>query len=148
MKLRELLLVVLIACCMPFVFASEGPGTGAGLFVVFSDNASNRTPDAAMLKRMLLGQLFEWPDGNRVRLALPSSKSPAYNVAGSRIFGGNGRTMTRLWLQKVFSGESRAPAFLDTDADVLDEVMRNPNTLGVLGSMPDELPSGVRVMEL
>jgi len=146
MMIRALLVTLLTLCYLAAAVASENPAAGSSVIIVFNDDAMGRSADAATVKRMLLGQILEWPNGNRVRIALPSSKAPTYDAVGSQIFGGSGRAMTRLWLQKVFSGEARAPSFRDTDAEILEEIVANPNTLGVIGALPNTLPDGIRAV--
>ncbi len=146
MMRRLVLLPVLLGLLTGAVFATENPAAGTGVVIVLQNSSAHAAVDANALRRMLLGLIVEWPDGNRVRVALPSRESPAYETIGRQIFGSSGRGMTRHWLQKVFSGEAQAPSFIDSDAALIAEVLANPNMVGVLGSHPAELPGGLRLV--
>lgn len=146
MMRRLAILHLILSCVMSAAFASESPAAGSGVFIVMQSTSAHDTLDAAALRRMLLGQLVEWPDGGRVRVALPGRESPAYDAVGQQIFGSSGRGMTRHWLQRVFSGETQAPSFINSDEQMLSEVLANPNVIGVLGSRPANLPEGLRLV--
>ncbi len=146
MMRRLVLLPVLLSLLTSVALASENPAAGSGAVIVLQNTAEHASVDVNSLRRMLLGLIVEWPDGNRVRVALPSRESPAYDTVGRQIFGSSGRGMTRHWLQKVFSGEAQAPSFIDSDAALVAEVLANPNMVGILGARPANIPEGLRLV--
>ncbi len=146
MMRRRVLLPVLLSLLTSLAFAAENPAAGSGAVIVLHNTGEHAAVDVNSLRRMLLGLIVEWPDGNRVRVALPSRDSPAYDAVGRQIFGSSGRGMTRHWLQKVFSGEAQAPTFIDSDAALIAEVLANPNMVGILGARPANIPEGLRLV--
>jgi len=105
-------------------------------------------PDRAMLLRMLRGYHYSWPEGQLVTVILPAKASPAHEPVAQHLFQASGRAMTRHWLKMVFSGQASAPVYVDSDAEIILQIQRSPNAIGIIAKPPAVLPDNIALVGL
>jgi hypothetical protein len=145
------LCLLLVMINAPALHAGEDAPNAAlpehAVHIVLNTDARS-LPDRAMLQRMLRGYHYSWPEGQLVTVLLPAKASPAHEQVANRLFQASGKVMTRHWLKMVFSGQATAPVYLDSDAEIILQIQRSPNAIGIIAKPPAVLPDNIALVGL
>jgi ABC-type phosphate transport system substrate-binding protein len=126
--------MVLIAGCLGsspgIVLPAGAQGADALVMIVNKSNAAKAVtkPDA---KRIMLGQMINWPGGAKVTVVLRLHQSPEHVAVLEMVCGMNEVQFTRYQLQQEFAGQAVAALHEEaTDAGVKSFVKANPGAMG------------------
>ena len=93
------------------------------------------------LQSVFLGKYSQWPSTKEtVTIVLPSSKCASAVKSASAIYNSTVKEMQKYWLSLVFQGRANPPVFLDSDAEIIDYVLKTPGAIGVIA---DESKKGI-----
>ena len=87
------------------------------------------------VQEVFRGKYSRWPANNlQTTIVLPSSKNPSASTVAAVIYNSSVKEMQKFWLSIVFQGRANPPVFLDTDAEIIQYVLKNPGAIGVVSS--------------
>lgn len=110
-------------------------------------HASNPIGAVAMeeISRMFLKRKTRWPSGETIapvdRDGRSSIRSSFARVFHDRSTG----ALDSYWQQQIFSGREAPPPVMESDADVIEYVVKYPNAIGYVSTAAN-LPATVRVL--
>lgn len=138
-----------LMCLLAFARgAADEPVSEPGVYIITRFTPANAHVDTSTFKRMLLGDIKEWPDGRSVLVVLPGRESGSYIEVSAFLLGSRGANMSRYWLRKVFGGEARAPDFESSDTEIINKVLNNENAVGALVILPDFAIEGLQAVKI
>lgn len=110
---------------------SQSPG---GLVMVANNgNAAAASMTPATARKLLLGEMTEWPGKAKVVIALPPSGSPQREAILKKLCGLTETVFIRRQMQAAFTGETAASIHdAPTAAAVKSFVKSNPGAVGFL----------------
>jgi ABC-type phosphate transport system substrate-binding protein len=106
-------------------------------FVVAGNKTGLTTVNKKQLARIFQGRESIWKTGEEVVLVMPSAKSESGGPFAEKVLNMSYTALQKYWLVLVFQGRASAPVFLNSNAEMLDYIKRNPGAIGVL-KMPEK----------
>lgn len=92
-------------------------------------------PDAmsyAELKKVFRGEKQWWADGTKIVVAFMKTSTPSGAATAKKLLGMSGDELNKYWLSLVFQGKAKAPAFFNTEKELIDFVNQNKGAIGIL----------------
>lgn len=102
--------------------------------------------DAKKVQRIFLGKDKKFPDGSEVLAVNLSADSATRNSFDENVLGRNSSQVSAYWSKLVFTGKGIPPKEVNTDAEVIDLVSKNPSVIGYVDS--SALTDAVKVIKL
>ncbi len=106
-------------------------------FVVAGNKTGLTSVSKKQLARIFQGKESLWKTKEEVLLVMPSAKSEFGAVFAEKVLNMSYTALQKYWLVLVFQGRASAPVFLNSNAEMLDYIKRNPGAIGVL-RMPEK----------
>ena len=102
--------------------------------VVHASNKTTATGDAAkaIVKKLFLKDLSQWPDGSDAKVYARESTSPEQAAFRQDVLGMTEAELARHWLKLKSMNGTTPPKEVETDRMVLKYVAKNPSALGVV----------------
>jgi ABC-type phosphate transport system substrate-binding protein len=99
------------------------------------------------LRRILLGEMTQWPNGKNITIAMRSVGQPEHDAVLQLICGMKDADFERYVLQAAYRGEGQSSIkVLDTAAGVKRFVFNVPSSIGFIRA--DEVDSSVKVITI
>lgn len=116
--------------------------------VVHVDNALSETGEAAkaIVKKLFLKELTQWPDGTEAKAYGRADKSDAHERFRKQVLGMSEAELARHWLRVKSSNGTTPPKEVDSDRLVLKFVAKNENAFGIVELDAAKAAEGVRVL--
>ncbi len=114
--------------------------------VVHADNPTISVP-AHEVARMLLKETRRWDDGTAIFPVDQSVRSEVRKALSKTLLGRSTTSIQSYWQRQIFSGKSVPPPELQSDAQVLDFVAREPGAIGYVSADAPLLPQ-VKALEI
>jgi hypothetical protein len=135
--MRRPLPALLLAVALAWrAFADERPQAPGYRVIV---NAKN--PVTALERRFvadaLLKKATRWPDGTLIRPADLGPDAPARERFSQDVLDRSVAAVKSYWEQSIFSGRETPPPELDSDAAVIDFVVKHPGAIGYVSGASD-----------
>ena len=102
--------------------------------------------DAKKVQRIFLGKDKKFPDGSEVLAVNLSADSATRNSFDENVLGRNSSQVSAYWSKLVFTGKGIPPKEVNTDAEVIDLVSKNPSVIGYVDS--SALTDAVKAIKL
>lgn len=111
-------------------------------------NPANPTADLSFteLRTVFLGERTHWGHGRRITLVMRDSRQPEREAVLQLVYRMDDRTLTRHFLQAVFTGAIHEPKRLSSGEGVRRFVFNVPGAIGYLWA--DELDASVKVVKV
>jgi ABC-type phosphate transport system substrate-binding protein len=132
-----------ITLCAALLFASSA--ALAELTIVVNPANSNDL-DAKKVQRIFLGKDKKFPDGSEVLAVNLSADSTTRNTFDETVLGRNSSQVSAYWSKLVFTGKGIPPKEVNSDAEVIDLVSKNPSVIGYVDS--SSLTDAVKAIKL
>ncbi|MBK8098176.1 MAG: hypothetical protein IPK26_13775 [Planctomycetes bacterium] len=116
--------------------------------VVNAKNAATETGDAAkaVVKKLFLKDLTQWPDGAEAKPYRRPDKSGAHDAFQQLVLGMSDAELARHWLRVKNQDGTTPPKEVDSDRMVLKYVARYPGAFGIVPKDAVKGVEGVRVL--
>ena len=98
------------------------------------------------LMRAFLKKITRWPDGSLIRPVDQDLESPVRRAFTEDVLGRTVAAVRNGWEQAIFDGRDVPPPELDTDAAVVEYVLRTPGAIGYVS--PQAALNGARVLRI
>lgn len=85
------------------------------------------------IKRLFLGKMKKWPEGDSVHLVINTSE-PTQGSFTREILHKTPRQLSVYWRKALYSGRSMLPLFLADDQQVLDYVAKHRQAISIISS--------------
>jgi ABC-type phosphate transport system substrate-binding protein len=97
-------------------------------------NPSNATAsvDRKFLEDAFLKKISRWPNDDSIRPVDLPGNSPVRRRFTSEVLGRSVEAVKGYWQQRIFSGRDVPPPELDSDADVVQFVLRHAGAVGYI----------------
>ena len=136
--LRSLLcLLALAAVCQPSMAARA---------IVNAVQPDNEIVDRADLRAIFTLRKRQWSSGAPVKVYVLPDDNEVHDDFVKQKLHLYPYQLRQIWNRLVFSGTGVAPVEVDTEAEVLQAVIDNPNAIGYVNGA--ELPTGVKEVPL
>jgi ABC-type phosphate transport system substrate-binding protein len=122
----KLLLLVFIIGCVSNVFSAD-------VSIIVNKQVTDELSNE-QIKSIFLGKLKNLPDGSKVIPLGRGEKSDIYSNFNKKILKKSNKQIKAYWSRLVFTGRDVPPKIIDTDADILDLVSKNPSLIGYISS--------------
>ncbi|WP_139249287.1 hypothetical protein [Malonomonas rubra] len=83
------------------------------------------------VRRMFLGKISKWPDGQRV-LPVYNTKDGAHKGFSRSLLNKSAAQLKTYWRKRLFSGQSMMPYMADNSAEVVAYLTEHPNAISYL----------------
>lgn len=112
--------------------------------IVIVNLSNNSTLDSNIIKRIYLGKVKSFSNGN---IVLPVNQGSSSDVAGEfskKVLKKSSSQLKAYWSKLVFSGKGNPPKEVKSDEQVISLVANNPDTIGYIDAA--SLDSSVKVV--
>tara|TARA_B100000446_G_scaffold95211_1_gene89409 strand:+ start:59756 stop:60169 length:414 start_codon:yes stop_codon:yes gene_type:complete len=82
--------------------------------------------------QIFMGRLKKLDDGSKVVPIGRNEKSDIYLIFNRKVLNRSNKQIKAYWSRMIFTGRDVPPRAIETDADVLDLVAKNPNLIGYI----------------
>jgi hypothetical protein len=100
--------------------------------VIVGNDIGIKSASLKHIRSIFRGKYSSWNNQQTVIIVLPSKKNASIKDVSSYIYETSTTGMQKFWLSQVFQGRSNPPVFLDTDAEIIQYVNKNPGAIGVI----------------
>lgn len=116
--------------------------------IVHVDNKIKETGDAAkaVIKKLFLKDLSQWPDGSEAKAYAREAKSEAQTAFRKSVLEMSDADLARHWLKLKSMNGTTPPKEVESDRLVLKYVAKNPNAFGIVDLDSVKGVEGVRVL--
>jgi len=97
------------------------------------------------LNGIFRGNQSIWKTNEQVIVVMPSSKAEFADQFAKSVLQMSHSALQKYWLALVFQGRANAPVFLNSSAEILDYVKKNPGAIAIVKSSEREIPSGMAI---
>lgn len=119
--------------------------TPAFLIIVHSTNPAT-TVDRRFLTEAFLKKKTRWPGGDVIRPVDQLAGAGVRSRFSAGVLERSVDAVRRYWLQRIFAGRDVPPPELESDADVVQYVLRQPGAVGyVSASAPIDGAKALRI---
>lgn len=132
---------ILLCCVVPV--RAQAP---VGYRVIVNPANPVTEVDRPFLLRAFLKKITRWQDGSTIRPVDQNLDSPVRRVFTEDVLGRTVAAVRNGWEQAIFDGRDVPPPELDSDAEVVDYVLRNPGAIGYVS--PQAALNGARVLRV
>ena len=101
-------------------------------FIVVGNKTGLKSITKKQLAGVFQGSQSLWKTGEQVIVVMPSAKSEFGSLFSEKILKMTYPALQKFWLSLVFQGRASAPVFLNSNAEIMDYVRRNPGAIAVL----------------
>ena len=129
--------IILLFLLLKGLFSLTSQAQSMDGFVVAGNKTGLNSVSKNDLARIFQGKESLWKTGEEVILVMPSAKSEAGGLFAEKVLNMSYTALQKYWLILVFQGRASAPVFLNSNAEMLDYIKRNPGAIGVL-KMPEK----------
>jgi len=112
------------------ISVTAASGDERGYVVVLNPNNPVSEVERRFLSDAFLKKVTVWPNGLVIRPVDQESDSPARRRFSQDVIGRSVSAVKNYWQQLIFSGRNVPPPELNTDAEVLQYVLKNPAAVG------------------
>jgi ABC-type phosphate transport system substrate-binding protein len=123
--------IVCFSLAFALFFASASFAGAADILVIANKGVSSGSISKDQLKRIYLGKLSRWDNGDKVNFCLV--KSDLLEQFTQDYLGQSAMNYLKYWKKLVFTGKGSMPPFLEKDEDVIQFVAE---TKGAVGFVP------------
>lgn len=86
-----------------------------------------------------------WKSNEQVIVVMPSSKAEYAEQFANGVLQMSHAALQKYWLALVFQGRANAPVFLNSSAEIVDYVKKNPGAIAIVKSSEREIPAGMSI---
>jgi ABC-type phosphate transport system substrate-binding protein len=86
-----------------------------------------------------------WKSNEQVIVVMPSSKAEYAEQFANSVLQMSHAALQKYWLALVFQGRANAPVFLNSSAEIVDYVKKNPGAIAIVKSSEREIPAGMSI---
>ena len=86
-----------------------------------------------------------WKTNEQVIVVMPSSKAEFADQFAKSVLQMSHSALQKYWLALVFQGRANAPVFLNSSAEIIDYVKKNPGAIAIVKSTEREIPAGMSI---
>lgn len=86
-----------------------------------------------------------WKSNEQVIVVMPSSKAEYAEQFANSVLQMSHAALQKYWLALVFQGRANAPVFLNSSAEIVDYVKKNPGAIAIVKSTEREIPAGMSI---
>jgi ABC-type phosphate transport system substrate-binding protein len=124
---------ILVAALGLFVLITALSADAAGVKVVVHSSNAVDSLSKARIADLFLKRATRWENGRAVIPVDQTEKSDARAAFSKHVLDKEVPWVKSYWQKMIFSGRATPPAELSTDAQVLDFVRANPDSIGYVG---------------
>lgn len=109
-------------------------GAAASADIVLATHSENplRTLEMADAKRIFLKQTNEFPDGNKVQVAILDKQSDTRRIFETQVLKMSPSQIKTYWATFIFTGQNRPPREFDSEDIMKKWIAATPGALGYL----------------
>jgi hypothetical protein len=107
-------------------------GQDISLSAIANEKGSPENVSFAELKKIFRGEKQWWQDGTKVVIALMKTSTPAGSATAKKLLGMSGEELNKYWLSLVFQGKAKAPAFFNSEKELIEFVNQNKGAIGII----------------
>ncbi len=138
---------IVAACAAVLLSVVPGRAQGPGGYRVIVNPANPVTEvERSFLLRAFLKKITHWPDGTVLRPVDQNLDSQVRRTFTEDVLGRTVAAVRNAWEQNIFDGRDVPPPELDSDAEVIDYVLRNRGAIGYVS--PQAPLNGARVVRV
>lgn len=104
----------------------------AGEVAVIVNKNNPYAVDKALVTKIYLGKIGEWPDGAPIEAFDLTEDNPLYDEFYSGLLGKSTKLVRALWAQNIFSGKRLPPKIADGDDMTKQWVRSHNNAIGYI----------------
>jgi len=97
------------------------------------------------LNGIFRGNQSIWKTNEQVIVVMPSSKAEFADQFAKSVLQMSHSALQKYWLALVFQGRANAPVFLNSSAEIIDYVKKNPGAIAIVKSTEREIPAGMSI---
>ena len=101
---------------------------------VIVNNENSNQIDAALVKKIYLGNSTRWNSGGSIVVLDLSDRNPATGTFYSKVCYKSAEEMRNVWATNVFTGKASTPKEFQRDQDVKNAVNANRNAIGYINA--------------
>ncbi|RLJ17995.1 hypothetical protein DJ030_13135 [bacterium endosymbiont of Escarpia laminata] len=87
-----------------------------------------------------------WPDGAAIRVFVFPDKHKLHKAFAKQLLGVFPHQLRRAWDRKVFSGTGQAPDTVQSEAEMLEMIIRTPGAIGYISE--DNRDESVQILQV
>lgn len=114
-------------------------------FMVVGNDIGIKSASVKHIRSIFRGKYSSWNNKQSVIIVLPSKKNTSIKDVSSFIYETSITGMQKFWLSQVFQGRSNPPVFLDTDAEIIQYVAKNPGAIGIIYKTTDPINPAILI---
>jgi ABC-type phosphate transport system substrate-binding protein len=104
---------------------------------LIGNNTGLSSVNKKQLNAIFQGSRSLWQNGEEVQVVMPSARTDFSEQFSLYALQRSYPALQKFWLGLVFQGRANAPVFLNSSAEILDYVKRNPGAIGMV-KMPEK----------
>ncbi|MBL0340647.1 MAG: hypothetical protein IPP71_06840 [Bacteroidetes bacterium] len=108
------------------------PGQEISLVVIGNEKGAPEGMTIPELKKVFRGEKQWWNDGTKVVVALMKTATPSGSATAKKLLGMTGDELNKYWLSLVFQGKAKAPAFFNSEKELVEFVNQNKGAIGIV----------------
>ncbi|HMT28477.1 MAG TPA: hypothetical protein PKD91_04285 [Bacteroidia bacterium] len=102
------------------------------LSVIANEKGAPEALTISELKRVFRGEKQWWNDGTKIVIALMKTSTPSGSATAKKLLEMSGDELNKYWLSLVFQGKAKAPAFFNSEKELMDFVNQNKGSIGII----------------
>lgn len=107
-------------------------GQDITLSVIANETGSPQNISFTDLKKIFRGEKQWWQDGTKVVIALMKTSTPSGSATAKKLLGMSGEELNKYWLSLVFQGKAKAPAFFNSEKELIEFISQNKGAIGII----------------
>jgi len=120
-------MAVILTCTVSY-------GQDLKLSIVGNEQSVPGDINRKLLESVMRGEKLRWEDGASIKIALMKTNTPVGSNTCKKIYSMSGNELNKYFLALVFQGKVKAPAFFNSQGELLDYVVSTPGAIGVIES--------------
>lgn len=128
---------VFISILFAIYLIITAPVFSEAFYIIANNDVPEDSISEQRLQDIFLGDIGNWPNGDRIVLAILRS-GDANRAFLSRIIGRTAAQYNTYWKQIVFTGRGTAPNEFNSDSDIINFVSNNRGAIGFTASEPPD----------
>jgi ABC-type phosphate transport system substrate-binding protein len=97
------------------------------------------------LNGIFRGNQSIWKTNEQVMVVMPSSKAEFADQFAKSVLQMSHSALQKYWLALVFQGRANAPVFLNSSAEIVEYVKKNPGAIAIVKLAEKEIPAGMSI---
>jgi ABC-type phosphate transport system substrate-binding protein len=135
--------IFLFTLIVPFTTFAQGSSLDG--LILLGNKTGLSSVNRKQMNGIFRGSQSIWKTNEQVTVVMPSSKAEFSEQFSGAVLQMSHAALQKYWLALVFQGRANSPIFLNSSAEIVDYIKKNPGAIGVVKLPEREIPAGMLI---